>query len=69
MKRLSHILRPAKVLYNWTRDRLERVEFFTDVEQTPEIPQASSAVQRLKKASDKAHWRKANILSKLKRRL
>lgn len=68
MKRKAGKIMP-KVLYLWERFNLRRIELFTtDVEKKPAIPECSSAVARLKAASDQAHSKRLNIIEKLRGR-
>lgn len=58
-----------KVLYEWGRRVLRRIELFTgeDLRKKPAIPEASSRRERLKQATDKAGERRRTILNKWKR--
>ena len=63
-----------KIIYEWLkRGRhafLRRVELFSqeDLAKKPPMPECSSAVERLKAASDRAHNKRLNIIEKLRGR-
>lgn len=71
MKRKAVQLIPTKIFYLWQKLGLKRIELFTmeDVEKKPVIPECSSAVARLKEATNRAQERQQNIFKKLRRRI
>lgn len=55
------------LLYNLWKRRNKGVEILGDLDNKPEIPQASSIVQRLKNATEAAHQRRRNAVNKFKK--
>lgn len=55
-----------KVIYEWTKRFLRRIEIFSqeDTAKKPEIPDASDTVRRLREATDQAHAKRQGILNR-----